>query len=426
MKKDMTPKYCLLQAGYWTLAAVAMAYTTPILEGKGFSGTEIGILSAIKYGAVIFFQMILGSFSDRHAKTFPLKYLIVLLILISMGFAGLFWFTGHNMAIAVLVFIVFGATVHCASPLVDSLSIQYMNQGYKLNYTISRGFGSIAWAIFCVVVGLISDAFGSNQILLFQLLMSLVFIATALIMDRIDYSEEGSAEENVDCASDRKIDERSNKSPNMKQERSKSEDDTVHTTWYLLAHFPKYVLFLIAIMLVFMGYNMSAMFLVDRIEELGGTHTDYGVAQFVLAMVEVPVAFWFYWFRRRFKLDTMMLFCAIFCALRAAASAFAPSVGFLIAAQGLELFGLSIYYAGTVFFVMDHLPAADCVKGTSLINLAGMGLGEMLGSLIGGHLRDAFGLQFLMNVSVLVSIAGIAVMYLMRATSDTKSDLLLT
>ncbi len=37
-----------------------------------------------------------------------------------------------------LTLIVFGMTIHCASPLVDSLSIQYMNHGVKMNYAISR------------------------------------------------------------------------------------------------------------------------------------------------------------------------------------------------------------------------------------------------------------------------------------------------
>lgn len=53
MNRRITVKYCFLQGGYWTLAAVAMAFTTPLLEAKGFSGTEIGI-----YGGVIMYMAI--------------------------------------------------------------------------------------------------------------------------------------------------------------------------------------------------------------------------------------------------------------------------------------------------------------------------------------------------------------------------------
>ena len=66
MNKEISIKYCFLQGMYWTLAAVAMAYTTPLLEAKGFTEIEIGYLSAVKYLSVIVFQMIIGTFADKH------------------------------------------------------------------------------------------------------------------------------------------------------------------------------------------------------------------------------------------------------------------------------------------------------------------------------------------------------------------------
>lgn len=54
MNRRITVKYCFLQGGYWTLAAVAMAFTTPLLEAKGFSGTEIGICRLIFHQSLYF------------------------------------------------------------------------------------------------------------------------------------------------------------------------------------------------------------------------------------------------------------------------------------------------------------------------------------------------------------------------------------
>ena len=175
MNRRITVKYCFLQGGYWTLAAVAMAFTTPLLEAKGFSGTEIGILSAVKYLAVLIFQMVLGSFADKHAEKVPLQRMLILMTFVNIIFSFLFYLTGHTMWMAMLTLIVFGMTIHCASPLVDSLSIQYMNHGVKMNYAISRACGSLCWAVFCVVVGLIADAFGTNRILIFQIVVSFLF-----------------------------------------------------------------------------------------------------------------------------------------------------------------------------------------------------------------------------------------------------------
>ena len=87
MNRRITVKYCFLQGGYWTLAAVAMAFTTPLLEAKGFSGTEIGILSAVKYLAVLIFQMVLGSFADKHAEKVPLQRMLILMTFVNIIFS---------------------------------------------------------------------------------------------------------------------------------------------------------------------------------------------------------------------------------------------------------------------------------------------------------------------------------------------------
>ena len=89
MNRRITVKYCFLQGGYWTLAAVAMAFTTPLLEAKGFSGTEIGILSAVKYLAVLIFQMVLGSFADKHAEKVPLQRMLILMTFVNIIFSFL-------------------------------------------------------------------------------------------------------------------------------------------------------------------------------------------------------------------------------------------------------------------------------------------------------------------------------------------------
>ena len=269
MNRRITVKYCFLQGGYWTLAAVAMAFTTPLLEAKGFSGTEIGILSAVKYLAVLIFQMVLGSFADKHAEKVPLQRMLILMTFVNIIFSFLFYLTGHTMWMAMLTLIVFGMTIHCASPLVDSLSIQYMNHGVKMNYAISRACGSLCWAVFCVVVGLIADAFGANRILIFQIVVSFLFAFFAFNMDAVDFSKGRKKEEKTEDLASENSD-------------TKCETGEVHSCFYLLKHFPKYSLFLLGLVFVFAAYNMNSTFLIDWIEGMGGNHADYGVAAMAL------------------------------------------------------------------------------------------------------------------------------------------------
>ena len=110
--------------------------------------------------------------------------------------------------------------------------------------------------------------------------------------------------------------EKGRKTEDLASENSdtKCETGEVHSCFYLLKHFPKYSLFLLGLVFVFAAYNMNSTFLIDWIEGMGGNHADYGMAQFVLAMAEIPVALVFYRIRGRVSIDKLMVVCAFFFA----------------------------------------------------------------------------------------------------------------
>lgn len=157
------------------LAAVGMAFLTPILEAKEFSSAEIGWLNAIKFASVIIFQIWIAAFSDRHAKTVSLKWVMEAMAVVSMAAAGILWLIEDDFIQAALVFILYGATVSCLSPIIDSLSIQYLNHGRNLNYTVARSAGSVTWAFACIGIGKAADICGVNNILLLQIAATILF-----------------------------------------------------------------------------------------------------------------------------------------------------------------------------------------------------------------------------------------------------------
>lgn len=394
MKTDrrLTMKYGALQGAHWMLAAVGMAFITPLLEAKGFSGLEIGWLNAIKYISVIVFQIWIAAFSDKHAKTIQLKWIMEVMGVVSMVTAGCFWFVKGEFWKAAVILVFFGATVNCMAAIVDSLSVQYMNHGRNLNFTLARACGSVTWAFACIGIGVFADVFGINNILLLQIAATALFIVICMWMDKVDYSQ-GEKE---------------------KKKEEKQENEVVHSSWYLICNYPKYTLFLAACLVFYMGYNLNATFLTDVIERLGGSHSDLGYSEFVLAIAEVPVMLFFGKLRKRFSLDQLMVICAIFCTLRAAATTFSPNVLCVILSQGFELFGMSIYYAGSVFFVMENLPDADVVKGVSFINVASVGVGQVFASVLCGMIKEQLGLDCLLYISVAVSFVSILIMMAMK------------
>lgn len=420
--RKLTIKYCALQGTYWMLAAVGLAFVTPLLEAKGFNSIEIGWLNAVKYISVIVFQIWIAAFSDKHAKTFPLKWIMEIMGVIGIITAGVFLFLDNNFLEAVIIFILYGATVNCLSPIVDSLSIQYMNHGRNFNYTLSRACGSGCWAVSCVVIGAFSDTFGVNNILILQILATILFLCICVIMDPVDFKEDSLDKDTKrsrnSMSASKKIKEETaiaEVSCTQEVESTKKIGETkVHSSWYLICNYPKYTLFLIGCTIIFMGYNLNATFMVDVIQGLGGSHTDFGLGEFVLAASEMPVAIFFVKMRKRFSIDQMMIICALFCTLRATATTIAPTVLLVILSQTLEILGLSIFYAGSVYFVMENLPDTDVVKGVSFINVASVGVGQAAASICCGMIKASLGLHNLLVISSLVSFLAIVVMILMN------------
>lgn len=414
-------KYGALQGAHWMLAAVGMAFMTPLFEAKGFSSVEIGWLNAAKYISVIVFQIWIAAFSDKHAEKIPLKWIMELMGVVSMIAAGAFFAMENDFIQAVVVCILYGATVNCLAPIVDSLSIQYLNHGRNLNYTLARSCGSVTWAFACVGIGSFADAFGINHILLLQIASTLLFVFICIMMDPVDFSE-------VEPVTEKDEEEKQRLKTGSKAQQHIGEKECpekmVHSSWYLICNYPKYALFLVGCLVFYMGYNLNATFMIDIIERLGGSHSDLGLSEFVLAISEIPVMLFFPKLRKHFSLEQLMVVCVVFCTLRAAATTFAPNVLCVILAQGFEILGMSIYYAGSVFFVMENLPDTDVVKGVSFINVAAVGLGQVFASVLCGMIKAALGLEKLLFISIGVSFVSVLIMLVMvKAPRERKSGL---
>ena len=67
--------YIAMQAGFWAMFAGVCAYQTALLLNRGFSNSEIGLITAVRCVAGIVSQPLLGGFADRHPEV-PLKVLV--------------------------------------------------------------------------------------------------------------------------------------------------------------------------------------------------------------------------------------------------------------------------------------------------------------------------------------------------------------
>lgn len=388
---------------FWTCAASAYAYLTQMLQYKGFAEDQIGVINAVKLFATVVFQIVIGAFSDRYASKISLRHIIAVLTFAAFVLTFVFYQYKLTFVQTIFLFVGFGATFTCISPLIDSLSIQYMNGGRNINYPMCRAAGSCAWAVACVLFGIFCDAYDANRLLILQMLFTGLMLVAALVSDSTnEFISRQTIYDETDAAS--------------------KKSTEVHTTGYLLTRYPKYRWFLIGSAVMFMGYNVGTTFLINVFERLGGSNFHYGTAEFIMAISEVPSAFLLIKFRKRISLDKIMLCCAVFMTFKNMFAAFSDSVWVIIISQSCEMLGFGLFYSGSVYLVEEMLSPADVVKGMSLINAFTVGAGEGIGALLCGWLNSRYGLTVLMNSSVGISAVSIVCIVIMCRASNEIHD----
>lgn len=392
-------RYFILQAMFWGAAVVYYAYMTQILENKGFTDVEIGILNGVKLLVGIAFQVWIGVFSDKHVYTVPLKLIIAALSVASAILSVGLYFTGHNFALMLLISVGSGMAFTTINPLVDSLSILYINHRENINYAVGRTGGSFAWAFLCLAAGWYCDFFGLKSLPVWGIffLMILGIVAATMPWKKI-------------------------KIENFISVKRRETGAQPHSVLYLLKNYPVYTVFLLGSAVMFMAYNLGSTFLIDVFTGLGGDNSDYGMSQFILAISEVPAAFVVIRIKNKVPVKWMMLCCTVFMTIKFIVPCYTTSVNIIIAVQACEMLGLGLFYASSMYFISQMLPEADIVKGTTMLSVATVGFGEGVASLLCGVIRHQIGLYGLMKTSAAVSAVSILIMLIMCRMD--KKDLL--
>lgn len=383
--------YGLIQGGYWLLAAVFFAFITPILQERQFDNTQIGILLGIRSVAAIFSQSLVSILADRYAKKIPLKK-ITAVVVFTAAFANLiFLLFPMDFLPTVILFFVVGAATYCISPMIDAVAMEFMKLGRKLNYTLCRSAGSASWALACVGIGWMMSKWGADSLLVLHIVFLVVL---GVLLLRIETA----------------------KRPETKESSSSTQPSGI---WQLLRSYPGYTWFLIAYTLLYMSSTLCTNFQIDVITSLGGDHTSLGYSEFLMAIAEVPVVFFYGKLKKRIGLNRVLFLIFLFGTAKVFCQSFAPNLPCFMLAQLWQMVSWGMSYTAVVDYVMREVPTKDLVKGQGLLTVAGAGIGNSLASYISGILYDHFSLTVLLGAGTVAGL--VSVLLLMVALQSSTA-----
>ena len=381
-KKNLTLNYVSVQIGLWTMYAPLMGYTSVFLLAKGFSNTEVGLISAMGCIISAILQAIVSSYADRE-KSRSVKSILVIIAVVQFALAVMLLVLNNNFVIVIGV--IFGALIALLQlmvPLANSLAMEMMNQGKKINYGASRGTASLFYAILVSIMGLFAKGedlrvvplatIFSVSILLFGTLLFPFRKATRIIPAATEHSAASKA---------------------------------------FLIKYPKVALFLFGAICAYVGHNLINTFLYQIVVLKGGGSINMGVCLSLAAMFEIPVMFGFAYLVARRDSSVWVRVGSIGIMLKIILTLIAPDMMSLYVVQVCQMFGFAVFVVATVYYANQAVEECDRVKGQAYMTMANT-LGIVFASVLGGVLIDLYGTNGMMIVGSVITVAGCAMIFI--------------
>lgn len=369
----------LLQIFYWMSFCAISGFATVFLLSKNVANSQIGIIIATGSLLSVFAQFITGILIDKYPR-FTLKKTMMLFFglgtIIAIGVLLLansaFWMALLYCLLIVLLFNV--------QPLVTAIIYDYANQGANVSFSFSRGLGSMMYATFSFFMGMWLEKHSTIWIpILSALLMAILF----LIMLTLPEIQEGT-----DSAA-------------ILEEPASLK--TLHHKY------PSFLYFFIGITLIFSFHTIINVYLPQIVTHVGGGNKEIGFAIALAAFCEIPTMFGFKKLESKFNVLVLLRISAIFFFVKALIYLVAPSFIVIQGGQLLQAVSFALITPAYAHYINEWMAPQDRVKGQTFM-MAGITLGNVIGSLAGGWFLDHGGVSPLLIFGTGLTLIGMFIL----------------
>lgn len=374
-------KYYTTMGLYWSVIAACVSFLNVFLTGRGLGTAEIGFLTAVGNGLAAIFQPIVSKVCSRSNKNERDFLVLISMLAMTLVIMALERKAGLAMKIEIVAAV---ALVLVMQPLLNSLGYFYIARSVEINYGVSRGIGSITFAGTSFVLGILSEI---NKDL--SMVMAAVLLG-ALILSLL--AQKPISGNNVVTVFDGRA---------QKQKIQNS----------------KFVIFLLAVGMLFTFYNVTNVYLLQIAKRIGGDAKTVGTAFAVAALFEFPIMFMFNRLKEKFKSRSMLIFSGIFFLLKGILTYIATSPSTLIAIQMTQLFGFALFTPCSVDFINDIMSDEKKITGQGFLASA-ITMGGVIGSVAGGVLIESTGVLNTLIISNIICL--IAILLIVISTRGCK------
>ena len=387
MKKSLTFQYTFHQMAYWATAAGIVSFATAFLLQQGFAASTVGVLLASGNLLSCGFQPVMAQLADRTGGN-VLKWMTATLTAVSAACFLSIQLLPLPRVVFGLLYLLGVFAFDAMNPLMNALNVSYMTGGYTINYGLSRGMGSLAYAFAALGIGKVMARFGAEWMIWISIALLAINAAMSLSYPSLVTAVSGEKKADECC------------SVPVFFRRYK---------WYCVS--------LLGVILLGMFHAMTENYLIEIVTPLGGDSGTVGVALFIATVIEAVILVYLDKVRSRISDNWLFKIAGLAFLLKAVLFLLASSITAIYVIQLLQ--GVSYTFLSPIqmYYANNKVRAADMVKGQAFIT-ASYTLGCAAGNFIGGQLLSAFDIRALLVAGVAMAAAGTAVFFLTVEKKD--------
>ena len=386
-----TLRYTLLNAAYFVAFCTVHAYAAVYLLAHGFSNTEVGVLLAVANIVSAIFQPIIAGVIDRPG---PLTNRRFILISVAGIFAGsmILWLVPCGKAAIFIIYAIIYMIQFAYQPVMTALCFEYQKAGCNIFYGLARGLGSASFAVTAAIIGGVVEKNGETVLLyvnIVTMLLSAVLIFTFVLP--ADAKKE-ITDTNVTSYG--------------------SPDGAIHNSLSSFAKaYPAFMVFLIGTICFYFAHNMINDFMIQIIRNLGGGETELGYANFLQAILELPVMALIGFVLKKISSDKLLIISGFAFFVKILILVFTVNMAMMYVSQSCQLFAYAVFIPAAAYYVNNTMSEYDQVKGQAYVTSA-ITIGGVFSNLISGVILDHAGIKTMLITGTVVCAIGVVIAYI--------------
>ena len=366
--KNKINMYCYLLFGlFFVIFLTIFTYAVFFLKNLGIPYGEIGLIIGISSLLSSIIQPLIGRAVDSHHYSWQ-KILILLNILIVVSVLMMFLFPNTCSLMFSIMIIASGAMY----PFINYSPFYYENHGFKTNFGVSRGFGSLSFSIFAFILGIMLTDMNMMIIPLFSLMAAILMIIVIYLLPYYGYV-------------------------------SKPKNHSFKSN--VLTKYPIFTLILIALLLIMTFQNLFECYLINILENIGGNISNVGISNSLAAVLELPVMFLFVKLLKRISAKNLIILSSFFYIVRSLIIFFAQNPFDIYIAQALQIVTFALISPASVHLTTELMDEEDQYEGQAFLG-ATVTVGLILANFLGGNILQLYDINLLLLVLVVLTVLG--------------------